>query len=113
MSLPDIDLIEYCRLMWADNKVSAKSELQRIASECARLDKEHPHQWFSFFADITYLSCIASEVYYVYESEIRVGDRYTKPDLPIGMIVDREERESVVVKYNTHSVCRAIDEPMD
>lgn len=113
MTLPDIDLIDYCRLMWANKPDAAKSELQRIAEECAELDKANPQQWFSFFADINWLKEIAAEVYDVYEREIRVGDRYTKPDLPVGMVVDRYERDCVIIKYpNSSEVVRTIREPL-
>ncbi|GEM_PF-5790564 len=112
MTLPDIDLIEYCRLKFAQKNIAADKELERIAEQCAILDKEHPQQWFSFFADRNYLTEIAQKVYEVFTQEICVGDSYTKPILPIGMIVNRQERDSVVVKYHTYVVGRAINEPI-
>lgn len=112
MTVEDIEFIDYCRLLFSYNVDAANQELERIAGECAALDVEHPQQWFSFFADKKYLKKIAAEVYDVYEREICVGDRYTKPDLPVGMVVDRYERDSVEVKYRLNSVHRAIREPM-
>ena len=108
-----VDFINYCRLMFSYKNDDANKELERIADDCSRLEREYPHQWFSFFADKKYLRNIASEVFDVYELEIRIGDRYTRADLPIGMVVPvGEDCDYVVVQYHSHEVVRAIREPM-
>lgn len=111
--LSDIDLIEYCRLKFKGNNVEATNELERIAKDCAILDNAHPQQGFSFFANSKYLNEIAQEVYTCYEQEACLGDgnNCAKPILPIGMIINLKERNSVVLKYHTYVISRPINEP--